>query len=123
MWQAASDLILAREKTLSDIYEFESECLHPEYNIFTYFRRFFKPYIERPVSAHQKEITERESLLIKLHSLEQKIYDISTKIKLELRQIVTFAGIPILEKMKYDYSEIIRKVEADRKLITQPAKN
>ena len=89
---------------------------------FTYFRRFFKPYIERPVSAHQKEITERESLLIKLHSLEQKIYDISTSIKLELRQIVTFAGIPILEKMKYDYSEIIRKVEADRKLITQSAK-
>lgn len=80
-------------------------------------RRFFKSYRERPATAQQKDVLRREALLTKLHKVEGSIYDISSKIYVELRHVVTYAGIPIKEKMKYDYSEMIKKVENDRKLL------
>ena len=83
----------------------------------TYYRRFFKPYNVRPATAQQKEVNDRQEILSKLKLLEGQIYDINSKIQVELSQIVTYAGVPIKEKMKYDYSEMIKKVESDRKII------
>ena len=49
-----------------------------------------------------------------MHSLEENISDLSIRIKVELRQIVTYSGIPIIEKMKFDHSEVIKSVQSDR---------
>jgi hypothetical protein len=56
-----------------------------------------------------KESNAREKLLKPLHSLEAKIFELCSKIKTQLRETVTYCGIPYSEKMKTDYISIVKK--------------
>ena len=60
-------------------------------------------------NSRLKEANQREQLLRPLHSLEKSILELCLQIKSELREIVTYFGVPYVEKMKTDYTEIVKK--------------
>lgn len=95
-------LILKRETLLKNIEAFEMVASNPS-------RLFFKKGEAKGESSRLEEAHKREALLRPLHSLEAKISMLSSRIKSDLREIVTFEGVPYVEKIKHDYIEIIKQ--------------
>ena len=104
LWEKASDLILEREEILKEIESFESEHLDPE--------RFFRK--SRPMQSQTQENQLREDLLKRLHSSEGRISEVVSMIKHVIKETVTYEGVPIIEKMKFDHSDLIKRVQDKR---------
>ncbi|KAJ3296520.1 Coiled-coil domain-containing protein 87 [Borealophlyctis nickersoniae] len=106
LWKAVSQHIIAREALLAEIETFERVASDPT--------RFFKKGPEGSSEARLKEAREREDLMRRLHYVEARIQDVVSMIKRELHESVTYEGAPYLEKMKWDYAEIIKRLQRQR---------
>ncbi|KAH6585131.1 hypothetical protein BASA61_007054 [Batrachochytrium salamandrivorans] len=109
LWQAASDLIIQREALLQKIEDFEMTASDPS--------RFFSKGYTGSSAARLKEAVFREEIMRCLHSVETKIKSIASHIKYELRETLTYDGVPYLEKIKKDYIEIIKRCSLSKKSI------
>ncbi|KAI8918475.1 hypothetical protein DFJ77DRAFT_508718 [Powellomyces hirtus] len=107
-WKTASELIIAREELLKEIEMFERTASDPE--------RFFQKGPEGSSATRLKEAKDREELMRKLHFIEARITDVITLIKLELKESVTYEGAPYKEKMKSDYTDMIKRLQRERLL-------
>ncbi|KAJ3102504.1 Coiled-coil domain-containing protein 87 [Phlyctochytrium planicorne] len=106
LWETAQNYIMDREALLKEIEHFEHFASDPQ--------RFFKKGYEGSSEARMQESKSREEYLRKLHYLEARLQDIISMIKYELNETVTFQGVPYLEKIKTDYSDMIRKIQIKR---------
>ncbi|KAJ3151892.1 Coiled-coil domain-containing protein 87 [Geranomyces michiganensis] len=106
LWKTASQHIITREELLKEIEAFERTASDPE--------RFFQKGPEGSSAARLKEAKDREDLMRRLHFIEARITDVITNIKLELKESVTYEGAPYKEKMKSDYTEMIKRLHRDR---------
>ena len=61
-----------------------------------------------------EEATEREGLMRRLHQIESRITDHINKIRNELKETVTFKGMPYLLKMKTDFLDIFKRIKLMR---------
>ncbi|KAI8897388.1 hypothetical protein BC833DRAFT_565844 [Globomyces pollinis-pini] len=114
LWQEVSNLIMERESLLVEIESFEMTASDP--------MRYFSKNQLNGSASRLKEAEMREKLLRPLHTLEAKIKKVSSAIKIELSETVTFKGAPYLEKMKRDYADIVRKctkIKATNAIIEQ----
>jgi hypothetical protein len=102
LWQNACRLIHEREDLLKEIGIFESKYSNPN-------RFFVKDYKFQKYDSFSKETGDREVLLRKLHSLGSHISELMQKIKTDLKEVVTYEGIPYTERMKRDYLEIVQR--------------
>ncbi|KAI9327045.1 hypothetical protein BDR26DRAFT_876127 [Obelidium mucronatum] len=107
-WKKASDHILARERVLREIDEFEREASNPD-------RYFMKGY-EGSSEARMLEARTRDGHLQTLHAMEEQLADIISMIKFELNETVTYHGVPYTEKMKSDYNTILHQHQKQRPL-------
>ena len=80
----------------------------------TIFRRFFKRLPSQQADAQIQESLKREEILKRLHGVENQLTDIVSQIKCELHETVTQDGIPISEKLKFEYSELVKRIERER---------
>ncbi|KAJ3023156.1 Coiled-coil domain-containing protein 87 [Thoreauomyces humboldtii] len=125
LWKTASQHIITREDLLRDIEVFERTASDPD--------RFFQKGPEGSSAARLKEAKEREELMRKLHFIEARISDVISLIKLELKESVTYEGetrsirpaltrmlsknykgAPYKEKMKSDYTDMIKRLHRER---------
>ncbi|KAI8929013.1 hypothetical protein BC831DRAFT_433969 [Entophlyctis helioformis] len=106
LWKTASEHITVREKILEELEAFEMTASNPS--------RFFSKGYVGSSAARLKEAEEREELMRRLHSVEARINSIASHIKYELRETVTYDGAPYIEKMKTDYTDILRKCSKAR---------
>ncbi|KAI9203632.1 uncharacterized protein BJ171DRAFT_137851 [Polychytrium aggregatum] len=106
LWRSVSEHIQTRETLLIDIEAFERTASDPA--------RFFRRGHDGSSEARLAEARAREDLMRKLHYVEARIHDVVSLIKLELNETVTYKGAPYIEKMKYDYTEILQKVAQER---------
>ncbi|KAJ3175764.1 Coiled-coil domain-containing protein 87 [Geranomyces variabilis] len=106
LWKTASQHIITREELLKEIEAFERTASDPE--------RFFLKGPEGSSAARLKEAKDREDLMRRLHFVEARITDVIANIKLELKESVTYEGAPYKEKMKSDYTEMIKRLQRDR---------
>ncbi|KAJ3165729.1 Coiled-coil domain-containing protein 87 [Geranomyces variabilis] len=106
LWKTASQHIITREELLKEIEAFERTASNPE--------RFFLKGPEGSSAARLKEAKDREDLMRRLHFVEARITDVITSIKLELKESVTYEGAPYKEKMKSDYTEMIKRLQRER---------
>ncbi|KNC99005.1 uncharacterized protein SPPG_05955 [Spizellomyces punctatus DAOM BR117] len=106
LWKIASEHIIARESVLHEIEAFERTASDP--------LRFFRKGYEGSSEARLKEAAEREQLMRRLHYIEARITDVTSSIKNELHESVTYAGVPYREKMKSDYTDLVRRLQKER---------
>ncbi|KAJ3135304.1 Coiled-coil domain-containing protein 87 [Geranomyces variabilis] len=106
LWKTASQHIITREELLKEIEAFERTASNPE--------RFFLKGPEGSSAARLSEAKDREDLMRRLHFVEARITDVITNIKLELKESVTYEGAPYKEKMKSDYTEMIKRLQRER---------
>ncbi|KAJ3025920.1 Coiled-coil domain-containing protein 87, partial [Rhizophlyctis rosea] len=105
-WTAVSEHILTRETLLKEIEEFERTASDPS--------RFFQKGPTGSSETRLQEAREREDLMRRLHFVEARIEECVGVIRRELRESVTYEGAPYLEKMKWDYTEMIRRLQRER---------
>eukprot|EP00842_Homolaphlyctis_polyrhiza_P001287 jgi/Hompol1/2159/HPOL_002068-RA len=78
LWKTASEFIVQREALLEQIERFEMTASDPA-----------KGYTGSS-AARLKESEQREDLMRRMHTLENKISEVSSHIKYELREVVTY---------------------------------
>ncbi|KAI9090457.1 hypothetical protein DFS34DRAFT_637422 [Phlyctochytrium arcticum] len=107
LWKTASEHIFRREEVLQEIEIFEQTASDPQ--------RFFRKGFEGSSEARLKEADEREELMRRLHFAEARITDVTSRIKNELHESVTFKGASYREKMRTDYPAMIKRLQRERK--------
>ncbi|KAJ3115662.1 Myosin regulatory light chain 12B [Phlyctochytrium bullatum] len=110
LWETARNYIIDRENLLKEIEKFEVVASDPQ--------RFFRKGYEGSSELRMIESKTREEFLRKLHYLEARLYDVTSLIKYELNETVTYKaslipgkGVPYLEKIKHDYGNMIRSIQ------------
>ncbi|KAI8823681.1 uncharacterized protein EV422DRAFT_366033 [Fimicolochytrium jonesii] len=111
LWKTVSERIISREELMKQIEVFERYASDPE--------RFFVRGAEGSSHARLKESKEREDLLRQLHQLEARIDEVINLIKVELKESVTYEGIPYRVKMRMDYTELIKRLQRERQASRQ----
>ncbi|KAI9000009.1 hypothetical protein BC832DRAFT_155719 [Gaertneriomyces semiglobifer] len=106
LWREVTTLILARESLLEEISAFEQTASDPT--------RFFLAGQPGSSEARMEEARAREQLLRKSHELSQQIMQLCDRIRKQLDEVVTYEGVPYTEKMRRDYTEIVRKAGREK---------
>ncbi|OUM66860.1 hypothetical protein PIROE2DRAFT_59119 [Piromyces sp. E2] len=99
-WNIVSKLIIKREEKLDRIREFESKISNPY--------RFFKKGESSLPTARFVEDLYRKNFVRDLDPINKRIIKLCIKIYKKYGDIVKYEGKPYIEKIKNDYSNIIK---------------
>ncbi|KAI8806093.1 hypothetical protein BJ742DRAFT_680429, partial [Cladochytrium replicatum] len=110
MWEMLAEHVVQREALMQEIEEFEKSASDPV--------RFFRRGFEGSSEARLMEARSREELMRRLHYLEARIQEESSVIKHDFNETITYEGIPYLEKMKHDYTDLTFRLQSRREVMS-----
>ncbi|KAL0480504.1 hypothetical protein AKO1_006758 [Acrasis kona] len=102
MWQKVANAVIEREKSLILIKEFEKSASDP--------RRHF--YGKSNMLLQEER--QRAILFRRLCNFGKKVEDMAKVLKREYDDLILYKNLNYLDKMKYDYSNLLYSLEEDR---------